>query len=181
MFQIFLFSKKNPFLKEKNAKNCKKMQYSQKPNNYRFFALFSLQNEFFFKTKFFWTFKCIILHLFCNTLFFVSWSLKFDFGFWLNLPVQICTIWNISILGFGPVWGFQWTNLQVQGAIFSVITRTKKIWKKKYTFTLKNWLLYGAKVEKTRKKWYFWCIDLTLTAHCAKMKKKFQVKPSLIF
>jgi len=135
MFRIFLFKKKKSFLKEKNEINCTKMQYSLKPNNYMFFAIFSLQNDFFLKIKKFGTFKCIILHLFCNTLFFVSWSLKFDFGFRLNLPVQICTIWNISILGFEPVWGFQWTNLQVQGAIFSVITRTKKIWKKKYTFT----------------------------------------------
>ena len=130
MFKIFLFSKKNPFLKEKNAKNCKKCNIHKSLIMIGFLPFFHSIMDFFLKIKKFGTFKCIILHLFCNTLFFVSWSLKFDFGFRLNLPVQICTIWNISILGFGPVWGFQWTNLQVQGAIFSVITRTKKIWKK---------------------------------------------------
>ena len=128
------------------------MQYSQKPNNYRFFANFSLHNGFFLKITKFGTFKCIILHLFCNTLFFVSWSWKFDFGFWLNLPVQICNIWNISIIGFEPVWGFQWTNLQVQGAIFSVITRTKKIWKKKIYIYFKKlapiWRQSGENAKK---------------------------------
>ena len=124
-----------------------------------------------FFALFFWTFKRIISQLFCNTLFFVSWSLKFDFGFRLNLPVQICTIWNISILGFGPVWGFQWTNLQVQGAIFSVITRTKKIWKKDIHL-LKKIGSYMAPKWRKREKKYFRCIDLTLTAHCAKMRKK---------
>ena len=116
------------------------------------FLHFSLsKKDFFLKIKKFGTFKCIILHLFCFTLFFVSWSLKFDFGYWLNLPVQICTIWNISILGFGPVWGFQWTNLQVQGAIFSVISGAKKMWKKIYIYLKKLAPTWRQSVENAIK------------------------------
>ena len=174
MFQIFLFSKKNPLWSEKRAKNLSLLGFCEYCIFYSFLHFSLSKKDFFLKIKKFGTFKCIILHLFCNTLFFVSWSLKFDFGFWLNLPVQICTIWNISILGFGPVWGFQWTNLQVQGAIFSVITRTKKIWKKNIHLLKKIGSYMAPKWRKREKSDIFDVLTWLWRLTVPKWKKNFK-------
>ena len=48
-----------------------------------FLHFFHSKIDFFWKIKKIGTFKHIIPHLFCFTLFFVSWSWKFDFYKWL--------------------------------------------------------------------------------------------------
>ena len=97
--KLFYFKNKILFWKRKMQKTVKKCNIHKSLIIIGFLPFFHSIMDFFLKIKKFGTFKCKILHLFCNTHFFVSWSWKFDCEFWLNLPVQ-CRYVIFEIINF---------------------------------------------------------------------------------